>query len=252
MTIFVSIVSHGHGELIKNLGTVVKLAQYIDVTVKLNKSEPELVDYLDSHGVRYIDCKYGVGFAENNNIVFDELLSKHDMKADDVFLVLNPDVITDFDSIDELVQEMGLWKCDFACINLFRDTEFTEVDPSIRRFPKLFDFISSFLGLGNSTVINKVEIFEPTEVDWSAGSFLAFRAKHYIALNGFDERYFMYCEDIDICFRSSILGKKLKYFPNIKAIHLAKHGNRNMLSKHFYWHLKSVVRYLVYTKRISR
>ena len=46
---------------------------------------------------------------------------------------------------------------------------------------------------------------------------------YYRQLNGFDERYFMYCEDIDICYRScKIHGKRVMYFPNIKAVHLSK------------------------------
>ena len=55
----------------------------------------------------------------------------------------------------------------------------------------------------------------------------------------------MYCEDIDICNRADIVyGEKLVYIPSVKAVHLARHKNKKILSKHFFWHLKSIVRYL--------
>jgi hypothetical protein len=82
-------------------------------------------------------------------------------------------------------------------------------------------------------------------VDWAAGSFLLFRSGMYTELNGFDTSYFMYCEDIDICWRAKVKVKSpVVYLPHIKALHYAKHANRNVFSKHFYWHVKGVLRFL--------
>ncbi|EGR3506856.1 glycosyl transferase family 2, partial [Vibrio parahaemolyticus] len=78
--------------------------------------------------------------------------------------------------------------------------------------------------------------------------FIAIKAIHYKKLNGFDENYFMYCEDIDLCYRSKQEGESVLYLPNISAIHFAAHNNRKLLSKHFYWHLKSVFRFLITSK----
>jgi len=118
-------------------------------------------------------------------------------------------------------------------------------DNSIRKFPSLTQFGKSFLGLGNPTIINKNIVSAPTIVDWAAGSFLAFRSSHYAALKGFDEGYFMYCEDVDICYRSMLLGEQVVFFPQIKMQHLAEHANRSIFSKHFYWHVKSALRFLL-------
>jgi GT2 family glycosyltransferase len=67
----------------------------------------------------------------------------------------------------------------------------------------------------------------------------------YRALKGFDEGYFMYCEDIDICYRAKQLATDILYFQDIKAVHLAQHSNRRVFSKHFFWHLKSIARFLL-------
>ncbi|MDQ9204053.1 hypothetical protein QBS70_02600, partial [Cronobacter sakazakii] len=46
----------------------------------------------------------------------------------------------------------------------------------------------------------------------------------YERLEGFDTKYYMYCEDIDICLRANlIIGAKLTYIPSVRAIHLAAH-----------------------------
>ena len=55
-------------------------------------------------------------------------------------------------------------------------------------------------------------------VDWAAGSFLLFKASLFRKLGGFDPGYFMYCEDIDICWRAQkLFNQQLLFNPNIKA-----------------------------------
>ena len=95
----------------------------------------------------------------------------------------------------------------------------------------------------NDTIVDRDKpINRP--IDWCAGSFMGFSIDTYHKLKGFDEGYFMYCEDIDLCYRAKSLGINIKYFENIKALHLAQHSNRKFMSKSFRWHLKSIFRYL--------
>lgn len=141
---------------------------------------------------------------------------------------------------------------DLASINLYKNEGKTEYDNSIRYFPTSINFIKSLLGLGNASVIDKSFVKGNLDVDWAAGSFLAFRSKHYKKLRGFDESYFMYCEDIDICYRSSILNKKVRYIHEIEAIHFAQHNNRNLMSKHFVWHIQSAVRFLLSKRKLTK
>jgi hypothetical protein len=148
-------------------------------------------------------------------------------------LVFNPDLIADEDAIDKLIKLMLTENTQVAGVNLFKDENYSLPDNSIRNFPSLPQFVKSFLGMGNSTIINKVLVKEAKEVDWAAGSFLEFKASHYARLNGFDECYFIYCEDIDICYRSKLL-------------------NRTIFSKHFYWHVSSVIRFLMTKQGLTR
>lgn len=87
----------------------------------------------------------------------------------------------------------------------------------------------SYLGFKNNTIINKCLINEPLVVDWAAGSFLAIKAENFGKVGGFNTRYFMYCEDIDLCLRLKGNGTNLYFIHSIKAMHLAKHNNRKFL-----------------------
>ncbi|WP_350628480.1 glycosyltransferase family 2 protein [Pseudoalteromonas sp. CAL260-MNA-CIBAN-0059] len=222
-----------------------ELSEDFVIVVKNNAPNDSFDFFSGKTNIHVIDDSYGLGFGHNNNLVFNYCRNVLNMNDDDYFVVLNPDVLINSCDVKLLIDFMQFDKSSLAAINLFRDDSFSEYDCSIRKFPSFFQFISSFIGLGNSTILDKSKIINTTEVDWAAGSFLAFSSKLYSRLFGFDQGYFMYCEDIDICFRSALLGYPLMYYPQIKGIHLAKHANRSILSKHFFWHVNSVFRFIL-------
>lgn len=57
------------------------------------------------------------------------------------------------------------------------------------------------------------------DVDWVQGSFLLIRAEHWKRLNGLDESYFMYVEDVDLCKRVHDLGFRCAYLPYLRYVH---------------------------------
>ncbi|EJB8540140.1 glycosyltransferase family 2 protein [Vibrio parahaemolyticus] len=246
MSVYISVVSHNHSNLINELGCLRKLALEFKVVIKSNTPDDEFDGFFELDNLYWINnnFQYGLGFGKNNNLVYNYCCSKLDMNDDDLFIILNPDVLIDLKMIKRIASKMEKDDIDIAAINLYKDSSFSEFDNSIRNFPTLLQFAASFLGFRNRAIIDKGSVNGDCEVDWAAGSFLAFRSGLYKKLRGFDENYFMYCEDIDICYRSSLLGSPVTYFPQIKAVHLAKHANRNVLSKHFIWHVKSVLRFL--------
>lgn len=245
MTVFVSVVSHGHNSIIKELGCLIGLKSEFTIVLKNNiESDCSLYDCL-SFPYYVLNEKFALGFAENNNFVFDYCKKNLGMRGGDYFIVLNPDVVIDKKTLNLLVDTMKREEVLISSINLFKDYDENIYDNSIRKFPSLWQFISSFLIDKNSSILDKREILKPTNIDWAAGSFLAFKASHYEKLGGFDENYFMYCEDVDICYRSMQMNVPVMYYPQFKALHLAKHANRKLFSKHFYWHLSSVIRFLM-------
>ncbi|WP_435132530.1 glycosyltransferase family 2 protein [Plesiomonas shigelloides] len=242
--VYVSVVSHGHFEIIEKIGCLSELSSKYDVVVKSNVRDDLLREYCALHGIYYLEGVTRKGFGENNNDVFSFCVNSLEMRENDYFLVLNPDVRISTDAVDLLVINMLSDNISFSTINLFKDDELTVYDNSIRRFPSLLNFLSSYLLRLNPSVIDKDGIKNKRIVDWAAGSFLMFKASVYKSVCGFDCRFFMYCEDIDICLRLQRVGVCLMYYPDIKAVHYAMHKNRSVLSKHFFWHIRSIIRFL--------
>ncbi len=79
-------------------------------------------------------------------------------------------------------------------------------------FPKSLSFNSYHLGFK--------PIRRATEVPVIAGSFFMMPSKLFNQINGWDEDYFFYGEDIDICYRLQQAGYKIIYYPNTTTLHL--------------------------------
>jgi len=58
-----------------------------------------------------------------------------------------------------------------------------------------------------------------TKVDWVKGALLMIRKDFFEILHGFDERIFMYTEDMELCYRSYLLGKDVYFYPKIHVVH---------------------------------
>lgn len=90
-------------------------------------------------------------------------------------------------------------------------------------------------------------------VDWVTGGFLMIRKKVFDGLGGFDDKIFMYAEDMEFCYRAKMKGLNTYFFPDVLVIH-AQHGSgsrtfaivniyKNLL--YFYKKHKSPPEYLI-------
>jgi len=84
--------------------------------------------------------------------------------------------------------------------------------------------------------------YVPPEVPrWFAGMFLLFRSDAFAAVGGFDEGFFMYCEDFDICARLRLAGWPLAFVQQVQVVHAAQQLSHRSW-RHFRWHLSSLAR----------
>lgn len=81
----------------------------------------------------------------------------------------------------------------------------------------------------------------PNTFRWFAGMCMMFRASAFQSAGGFDERYFLYCEDYDICARLHLKGYKLQQVADGRVIHDAQRDSHRS-SQHLRWHLGSLLR----------
>src|SRR5690606_25298945 len=107
-----------------------------------------------------------------------------------------------------------------------------------KSFPSFWVSVSKVLGFSklfpNSTIFNKyyaahVGEFEIAEVDILSGCCL-FIAKDAIEKSGgaFDEQYFMYCEDVDLCYRLQQSGYTNYYFPEVDVLHFKGESTKKL------------------------
>ncbi|MFC4863896.1 glycosyltransferase [Pseudomonas sp. MAHUQ-62] len=214
------------------------------VVVIDNLGEQKLQAHCEALSIDYLKNEKSHGFSSNNNKAFLRFLNIFDLSDSDYFVCCNPDVEISDGFLSEFVLQVSSRLPDIVSINLFRDRSFTKPDASIRHFPRLSDYFFALLGGVNPACIDRSAVRRVEHFDWAAGSFLAFTVRLFRQLDGFDERYFMYFEDVDICLRAwRERNVKVCYFPQVKAFHPGGFRNRSIFSRHFCWYLKSFFRF---------
>ncbi len=115
---------------------------------------------------------------------------------------------------------------------------------SIRRYTKNSGLLNPLIMQPVNKPYNKEKLNDLDYVEWASGAFLCINFKSFDLVCGFDTKYFMYYEDVDLCYRLNEKGIKLRYLKNIKAIHKGEYKNRSIFSKHFIWYLSSLFKFL--------
>ena len=197
-----------------------------------------------SEEIQYIHTGQNLGFGKAHNLILRELEA-----ISEFHLVLNPDVYFDSDVIPLLINDL---KSDAALgliapKILYPDGSFQN---SIRRFPKFRDLLIRRIPFFKR-IFKKAfrrgnyldhPLNKPMYVDAVSGCFQLFKTQIFLDIDGFDSRYFMYMEDIDICKKVHVLGNKVLYNPNAIVYHHSEYGSKRSL-KLFLIHMKSIFRY---------
>jgi hypothetical protein len=92
------------------------------------------------------------------------------------------------------------------------------------------------------------------EPDWIAGIFMLMKSETYREINGLDEKYRLYFEDVDFCARAKLAGLKLIVDTNTRIQHNAHRASRRKLV-YLLWHIQSAVRFFTsptYKKVVRR
>lgn len=86
----------------------------------------------------------------------------------------------------------------------------------------------------------------PTEVDWGLGGAMFLRRRDCDDPPGvFDERFFLYFEDVDLCLRTWRRGRRVVFHPGIECIHAHRRSSRNPVTLAGWRHFRSLGRFIV-------
>ena len=231
--IAVSIVSHGHGIMVQRLVEQVLACPEVERVI-VTHNIPEATNSVSDDRVEVLSNSSPIGFGANHNAAF--LRSREPF-----WCVLNPDVELLGNPFPALLKALRGDSVGLVAPLIVNPAG--HVEDSVRRFPTLVSLALKLLGRDNSRY--EVGASSPDFCpDWVAGMFMMFSADAFAALNGFDEGYFLYYEDVDICARLWKGGAKVLACPSVSAIHDARRASR-VNWRHRRWHITSMLRYLL-------
>lgn len=229
----VSVVSHEHGALVEHLIEQV-LEQSGVARVLLTLNVPENLALPLSNKLVVVRNVHPKGFGANHNAAFRHCDSEF-------FCVLNPDIVLSQPIFGGLIEVLRSARAVLAAPAVVSTSG--EREDSWRHFPTLGSLFLKAIGKDYSVISfdSKAEVVFPA---WVAGMCLLFDAQAYRRLGGFDEGYFLYYEDVDICGRIWREGLRLVACPSIQVTHDAQRASRRNF-QHTRWHALSMARYFM-------
>lgn len=243
----VSIVSHGQGaELLRALKAFSALDVFTlsgaRVWVTLNIPEPSVARQLQQtqwpFELRLTLNVKPLGFGVNHNQAFARARR---LGAHDWFVVMNPDVLWP-DNASSFLRELSddSFGPSVGLVCLRQLDEQGQYQDYARNLPTPW----RVLGRVIRRLLKRVAPNEPPNLehaDWVNGACMVWRSEVFAAIGGFDERYFMYCEDVDICLRMQIAGFRMVE-GNAAVVHLAQRKTLKSW-KHLAWHICSFFKF---------
>lgn len=218
-----------------------------EIIVVDNTEQEFFSDYIEDinrlkslDNVIYIQNLKNLGFGKANNIALAEARGKY-------FVICNPDILLIEDSFGKIIPYLEKNSNIGGVIPKLIDQQY-KIEPVYRRDITLWDIFVRYFNPGG--IFNKRRAYHTMQdmdysksfrVPFGQGSFLVIRTPLMKELRGFDDRYFMYMEDADLCKRLNQVSV-LEYFPDTSVIHLwqkGSHKNPRLMK----WHIKSMIKY---------
>jgi len=224
-----------------------------EIIVVDNNSTDESIDYLekaDKEGIiKLIKSPKNLGYGRANN------LAAKNAKGEYV-LIMNNDITVEPDVLQKMVDymkkhhEIGI----LAPKLIYHSGQ---IQDSCRRFMSFSDLVAKrtplkhippFKKRWNQYLMRDFDHSKIQEVDLLVGAFLMMPKKVFDEVGGFDERYFLFMEDFDLCKKVWQKGYKVVYFPEVEAIHYHKRLSSGsilgQLTKKVFWiHVSSAFKY---------
>lgn len=203
-----------------------KLGNEIEVIVVDNASSDGSVEEIKKNHswVKLIESKENTGFSGGNNLGLKKATKPY-------ILFLNSDAYV---AEDTLIKALEYFKNnpDCYCLGPKLTFESGKLQPSAGNLPNPFNAVMWILGFSLIPGLSSyTQPFHPRDkdffakerqVDWITGAFFMVKREVLEKVGGFDEKIFMYLEEVELCKRINLAGLKICYVPSVEVIHL--HG----------------------------
>lgn len=233
----ISVVSHGQMELIAGLMEDIRAhcaELNIELILTLNLAEDLRFNEPDYFfPVQVIRNAQPKGYGVNHNQAFQHAQGQY-------FVVINPDIrfsVNPYPSLLQILEDSSV-----GVVAPLVESPTGELEDSVRRFPTPAIIWNKFWSRRQSLDYSLTA--SSVEPDWVGGMFMVFPARVFRELNGFDERYFLYYEDVDLCGRLQLAGYKVAVCTACRVVHHAQRSSHRSL-KYLRWHLGSMMRFFL-------
>jgi len=236
--ISILVVTHNHENYIGQLIQSLENFDYKDVYFCEANSSDGTLGVIEGSTFRDNILKKDIleGFSKNNN----DLIRHFNLKTK-YYLFLNPDLYFETDFILQLYQEMAKdGNIGIATpLIYFPDGK---IQTTWKKFPSILQVIKKRLGLMKIT--DEIQLETP-DIDWCLGACMLISEK-LLKKNAtlLDERYRLYCEDVDICFEAKQKGLKVIGVKDAYAFHhLNQMSSKRIFSRYNYWNISSILKF---------
>jgi N-acetylglucosaminyl-diphospho-decaprenol L-rhamnosyltransferase len=234
--ITISIVSHRQAHLVLQLLTDIDryCGPEIEVILTMNIQEEQPIDtgqYL--HNIKLISNTSPKGFGANHNSAFALANGRY-------FCVMNPDVRFSANPFTGLLECLSNSHVGIAApLVLGADGS---IEDSARRFPTPIQILAKIVR--RARLPDYATDKGSVSPDWVAGMFMLFPAAVFRKMGGFDARYYLYYEDVDLCARLKLAGYEIAVCPKVQIVHDARRQSHRDW-KYLRWHLRSMMRFFL-------
>ncbi|WP_349742775.1 glycosyltransferase [Roseateles cavernae] len=231
----ISVVSHGHGEMLDHVLRDLEnqtVHDHLLVIVTLNL-EDEIFDPSRYPGLRISVIKNSSprGFGANHNSAFAQCHTEW-------FFILNPDVrLPCATAIADLIHKAGN-TAGLMSPRIMNSSGGWE--DAVRPNLSLSSLMARVL-VGRRESLLATVTRKGMPFFWVAGMFMVVRSEVFRKIGGFDHRYFLYCEDYDLCARIYLAGHEIMVRDDVQVIHDAQRDSHRS-SRHLRWHLESLLK----------
>jgi GT2 family glycosyltransferase len=231
-------------DILKVLNSIINSNIYIKLYVVDNSNDDYIKELLVDFDIYYIKNNKNLGFGKAHNIAIKIAVASNS----DYHIIINPDISFESNVVGELIKraekdkEIGLIMPKIIYPN--GDVQFLcklLPNPIVLIFRRFLPFKVISNRMNQNYELKSMDLSKESEIPSLSGCFMFIRTAFLNNVGGFDERYFMYLEDIDLCRK---LGKisKLIYFPKVTVVHNYEKGSYKS-KKLLIFHIKSSIKY---------
>jgi len=196
------------------------IANKIEILVTDNHSDDESMGFIRAHldgkkSVRIIENRKNNGYGRGNNEAVTFAQGEY-------LLIINPDNTLPENALETMLQYL-LDHPDAGIVGPALVYPDGTVRPSARSFPSIKDLFIKRLHPKKwhedfEKKRKNQEQNDAIDVDWMVGACLLMKTDLYRSLGGYDERFFLFFEDIDLCRRVKNMGKRIVYLPHVHVL----------------------------------